>query len=354
MKKICILSRHATLAASSRLRTNQYVDFLVQAGYHVDVFPFFDECYLRNLYSTRRRNKFCLLKAYVKRFILLLRLGKYDCLWIEKELFPYLPGFVEHLITILNVPYVLDYDDATFHTYDNHKSSIIRFLLGKKLRPLIKNSFAVTVGNKYLADYAERVGASRIFLIPTVIDINKYLIDKKNISGDKFRVGWIGTPQTTKYLKDIIVALNALAKEIPLCLVLVGASDIGHVLFDVEYHQWSEYAEVEILNTIDVGLMPLPDEPWERGKCGYKLIQYMALGKPIIASPVGVNLDILENDVGLVATSSIEWRNALLNVFYSGDMRIRFSQNARRLVESEYNLNVTVPSVLEIFQLATK
>jgi glycosyltransferase involved in cell wall biosynthesis len=301
------------------------------------------------LYFSRKRNFQDIVGAYLGRCYDLISAKKYDLLWIEKEVFPYLPGIFDRLVKILDVPYILDYDDAIFHTYDKSRSSVIRGLLSNKLQALIKSSEGVFVGNSYLADYALMCGAKNVLEIPTVIDLERYVPVQRATGGETLRVGWIGTPQTTKYLGFAVDALRATHKKIPVTLVLIGASALGDVGFPIEHHEWTLDSEVELLNSIDVGIMPLPDAAWERGKCGYKLIQYMALGKPVIASPVGINTEIVTPLVGFLPRTIEEWSDAMIALYQSQSLRLSLSQNARTLVVEKYHTGVVAPQIIKFF-----
>ena len=347
--KLCLFSRHSRKGASSRLRTMQYLGHLSSKGISVDVFPFFNDLYLETLYKKHHRNVFLLILLYINRVKKILSVKKYHCIWIEKELLPFLPGWIEVLFIYFNVPYVLDYDDATFHTYDNHKYALIRFLLGGKLKKIIKNASVVIVGNSYLGEYMLKNGAKKVVIIPTVVDLQRYSRSPSKSTGG-IRIGWIGTPNTVKYLNDILASIQSISKLHDITLVLIGVTDINiNININIECHDWSENTEVSILNSIDIGIMPLPDQLWERGKCGYKLIQYMALGKPVVASPVGVNVDIVKPDVGFLATSLREWEEGLTLLCNSKELRVLFGNNARKSIRLNYTTQKTEGVLSDIF-----
>src|SRR5690606_38605673 len=173
---LLILSRQSTLAPSSRLRTFQYIPYLESHGATVDVASFFDEAYLKGYFSTGRKGFLDVLRAYVRRIAAVSSIRNYSMVWIEKEVFPFLPAIFEAVPSLVGVPYVVDYDDATFHTYDTSNNFLVRALLSDKLRPLIRGATAVTVGNKYLEDYVIRNGAKQAVRIPTVVDTRRYQV----------------------------------------------------------------------------------------------------------------------------------------------------------------------------------
>ncbi|RYY90749.1 MAG: glycosyltransferase family 1 protein [Chitinophagaceae bacterium] len=339
---LLILGRHSPQAASSRLRTHQFRPYFEAEGAQVTYSPFFDEDYLHHLYTTRGRRLKHILAAYMRRAGALLGAKTYDLLLIEKELFPYLPGPFEQLAKLTGAPWVLDYDDAYFHAYNQHRSRLVRYVLGNKLDSLIGGANLVITGNSYLRDYMSQHGARRTILQPTVLDIQRYKVQPEP-KVSPMRIGWIGTPETTKYLSIIFGTLARLNQVHPICLVTIGASPISDARFLIEQHPWTLESEADLLSTIHVGIMPLPDEPWERGKCGYKLIQYMACGRPVVASPVGMNVDLVRPAVGMLAANELEWYEALLSLCEDRNLCARMGRTGRRLVESDYSLQSVGP-----------
>jgi len=339
-----ILSRHARQAASSRLRTYQYIPFLSARGACVTSVPFFDEPYLDRLYRSGSRGMFDVLRAYSRRMSALTGIRRASVVWIEKELFPFLPGFVESLPSRLGVRYVVDYDDATFHTYDNNSNPLVRGLLANKLDNLLRGARAVTAGNAYLETYALARGARSVARVPTVVDLERYAV-RPEPPDNEIRVGWIGTPATTRYLELLRRPLRDVAGMRRIRLVTVGAAPLDDFGVPLEQHAWSANTEAELLSSLHIGVMPLQDGLWERGKCGYKLIQYMASGRPVIASPVGVSADIVTPGTGILAGDSASWSAALVRLIDDAALRQELGAAGRRLVETSYSLEIMAPKV---------
>ncbi len=351
MKELLILSRYGRLGASSRVRLFQYVPELEAHGFRVTLSPLLDDDYLRTLYSQDRRRPMDMVRAYAARLHQLMQARRYDLLWIEKEVLPFVPGLLESRLMPRRVPYVLDYDDATFHKYDRHASPVVQRLLGGKLHPLIAASTAVTAGNTYLAGYAERAGAGTVHIVPTVVDLARY--QPAEVPARKeMRIGWIGSPSTTPYLGMLKAPLEALAAEQPIRLVTIGAGTLPDIGIPTECHQWTEADESTLLAGCHLGIMPLPDEPWERGKCGYKLIQCMACGLPVVASPVGANPQIVTPDVGFLATSDEQWLDALRTLARDRTLGRQLGRAGRRSVERLYSLQTLAPIITDIMQRA--
>ena len=338
--RLLLLPRYGPLGASSRLRMYQYLPALEAAGFEVTVAPLFSDHYVESLYATGRRPWSDILVGYLKRLRALLQAGKVDVVWVEKELLPYLPAVCEHALSKAHVPYVVDYDDAVFHTYDQHRLPWVRALLGERLTPLISGAYAVTAGNAYLADYAQRHGAGRVEIVPTVVDLRRYDVLPEP-DDSIFRIGWIGSASTVKYLDQLREPLRQLARHGDVCLVTIGAPALKGLGVALEQHPWSADTEATLLATIHVGVMPLPDTPWERGKCGYKLIQYMACGRPVVASPVGINIDIVDASVGFLAKDTDSWIQALFNLQTHPELRKKMGLAARKKIEWQYSLQAT-------------
>lgn len=345
--KVLLLSRYASLGASSRVRFLQYLPYFKSQGVDVTVKPLFSNSYVRALYSGDSKwEEVC--KGYFSRVFILLTAYKYDLVIIEKELFPYMPATAERLLRWVGVRYLVDYDDATFHSYDLSNRSIIRRLLGKKIDVVMRCSSVVTAGNKYLAERAWQADAKNVEIIPTVVEASRYQIAQKAINEVPV-VGWIGTPKTSAYLQPLLPVFENIQKDIPVRFFAVGARQEDFEGTIVEAWPWTEETEVSSIQQFDIGIMPLKDSPWERGKCGYKLIQYMACGVAVVASPVGVNCEIVKQDVsGKLASLTDEWEKVLRDLLAAGPNIINsMGASGRKSIEDWYSLEVQAPRFLE-------
>jgi len=217
----------------------------------------------------------------------------------------------------------------------------------------MQHATTVVVGNNYLAEYARRVGARKIEYLPTVVDIDRYPISEKK--SKQFRIGWIGSPITAPYLGLVKDALYDVCQQTDARIVLIGAGERDFLPgLEKENLAWSEDSEVANIQSCDVGIMPLPDEPFAQGKCGYKLIQYMAAGLPVVASPVGVNARIVEQGkTGFLASSREEWKQALVTLYEDAGLRNSMGRAGRQKVEKEYTLQITAPRLLDILTKAS-
>lgn len=347
--RILFLTRYGYLGASSRYRFFQYFSFFRNEGFACKVSTLFDDVYLTNRYKFRKMKFSDLLRGLWRRLSALFSIHKYDLIVLEKEFIPFFLPLFERYLGIVGIPYIVDFDDAIFHRYDCNGNIIIRHLLGNKIKAVMRNAQCVVAGNEYLADYARKAGAKEVAIIPTVVDMSRYENYRKN-GKSVFTVGWIGSPTTSPYLKKIAAALAEVCKEGRARVILIGSGEITIPGVSFEIRDWSEDREIEYLRECDVGIMPLPDESWERGKCGLKLIQYMALGLPVVASPVGVNVDIVDDGInGYLVADIQEWISALCTLRDDPEKRRSMGQIGREKVKEKYSLQVNAPLFSRLF-----
>jgi glycosyltransferase involved in cell wall biosynthesis len=350
--RILLLTRYSRMGSTSRIRAYQYLPYLRAQGIKIIEAPLFGDEYLRRRYAGKPPRYERLFFAYLRRLAFFLRSFRFELLWIEKELLPSLPAWGEALLASGGVPYVVDYDDATFHWYDMHPNRAIRLLLRQKIDAVMRGAALVIVGNDYLAARARRAGAKRIEYLPSVVDLERYKL-ASGLGKDRqgFSIGWIGSPVTTHCLDLVGSALRQVCKEGNGRLIMVGAAQTRLEGIPVEIRTWSEDTEVADIQSFDVGIMPLADAPWERGKCGYKLIQSMACGKPAVASPVGINRQIIEHGVnGFLAATTREWVCALETLRENYRLRESMGLRARTKVEMAYSLQATAPRLLSLLR----
>lgn len=357
--KVLALTKYGRIGASSRLRFLQYSPWLERDGIRATVQALLSDEMLQIRYAQGRYGPLPLAKAYTNRWRALLGRRQFDVVWIEKEAVPWAPLWLERAL-LHGVPYVLDFDDAVFHNYDQHRNPWVRWLYGRRLDGLMAHAALVVGGNNYLAQRAHDAGAKWVEVLPTVIDLNRYSIPMRTVdlpsTDDVPRIVWIGSPSTTHYLKILREPLQALARSRRFVLRVVGGNEVDIPGVQVESVPWSEATEVNSISACDVGIMPLLDSLWERGKCGYKLIQYMACGLPVVASDVGVNPEIVQQGVnGFLARSPEDWRVALDRLLSDARLRAHMGQAGRQRVEQHYCLQCTGPLLAQwLHQTAVK
>jgi glycosyltransferase involved in cell wall biosynthesis len=348
MSDVLLLSRYERLGASSRMRSYQFLPALAAAGIDVAVRPMLDDAYLRARHAGRRPAGNVAL-AYVRRVRDVLANRDAPLVWIEYEALPWLPYALERALLAGGRPFIVDYDDAIFHRYGMHTSALVRGALGGKIDRLMRASACVIAGNDYLARRAREAGASRVETLPTVIDLERYRARTDHATQGPLVVGWIGSPSTTGYLRSVESPLRRLAERRPLRVVNVGGAPWRSAFFEVENRPWSEASEVEEMLRFDVGIMPLDDTPWSRGKCGFKLIQYMGCALPTVASPVGANVDIVEHGVtGFHAANDDQWVEALDSLARDTGLRRAMGLAGRERVRRHYSLAAVAPRLVAL------
>ena len=346
------MMRGGRLAASSRLRVLQFVPRLRALGWHVDTHALHDDDYIRNRYAGRwmpiARS---LPLRYLDRLRVVLEAGDYDLLWIGSEALPWLPAWCEKaLFKIVGKPVVIDFDDAVWVRYRECGIAPLRWALGRKVARLMAASDAVVAGSPEIAGYARESGARRVVAIPTVVDTRRYSAGARDPGGEPV-VCWIGTPSTAQMLDVAAQGFTEAAKKRRFRLRSIGARAPDWSGVATETLPWSEETEARDVGAATVGIMPLWDGPFQRGKCGCKLIQYMAAGLPVIASPVGVNRTIVRDGWnGYLAGTSAEWESALLRILDDPDRAREMGRHGRALVEREYSLDSAAPQLSALIE----
>jgi glycosyltransferase involved in cell wall biosynthesis len=346
--KILILPRYEPHGASSRYRFYQYIPYLNAKGWDVTVKPLLSNNYIKYLYDKRPLPISEIIQGYFKRIIQILNKKNFDLIWLQQELFPWIPSVFENILVRGNIKIVADYDDAFFHRYDQSKNLYIKSLLKNKIDSVMKYADIVLAGNNYLLERA-KLSNENVKLFPTVVDVNKFK-NSKPIKDDFFTIGWIGSPGTSKYLKLIEDALKEVSLDNDIRINLIGANKIKINGVAINHIKWDEYTEVEEISKFDVGIMPLPNNSWERGKCGFKLIQYLSCNLPVIGSPVGVNRDIIINGVnGFQANTTDEWIKYIRLLKNDKELISKMGKNGRNLVEENYSLQKNVVKIIDYF-----
>jgi len=349
--RVLLMPKYGKAGPSSRYRFYNYLGLFDTAGLKCSVRPLFNDNFVRQLYSRRRKNKPLAAWCYLKRIITLLTLFRYRLVIIEYELFPYFPTFFERLLRLTGIKYIVDYDDAIFSKYENG-GRLVRFFLGRKIQKVIKYSAATITGNNFLRTYAGKFNHN-VYLIPTVVSSARY--DAINIDGnsDEIVLGWIGSPETASYLIPFLSAFSRVQRD-NITLRLIGFDmNLTYLLsgLKVELVDWNEETEISEMKKFSAGIMPLTDDIWSRGKCGFKLIQYMACKLPVIASPVGANTEIVEDGItGLLATEIQEWVNAIHYLCDNSEKAMQMGLKGYEKFRRHYSLESVSGKYIELIK----
>ncbi len=348
--RILFLTRYTRLGASSRYRCYQFSGALRNRGHEVAFAPLLDDEYLHRLFSKRRRPLLRILFAYLRRFRDVIRAGGYDLAVLQFEAFPWMPVFLERLLFFFNRNVVLDLDDAWYEVYARN-----RFLKGK-IPWLMRRSRAVVAGSEGIANFSRRFN-DRTVLVPTVVDVRKYVPNHQESAQRTAEIVWIGSPATSKLLLPYRKVWQSISEAYPeVCFKFIGAGEQFR-LEGVRYRvvPWLEATEAEEVAMADIGIMPLQDEAFQRGKCALKIIQYMAAGLPVVASPIGANNDVVqEGETGFLPASEEEWVKALSAMIEDRALRRRMGNSGRKRAEQLYSIETAVPILEVVFSSAAE
>ena len=350
MKKKIITAylRYANRSASVRQRFLEYENELHINNYILEKKSLFSDKYFIGKIINSKLLLFSVIISCFKRIIQVLFQKKVNLIIIQGELLPYFPNLLERLIYFKKIPFILDIDDAFFHRYDNSKSLIVKFFLKKKFKFIFSKSKTVFAGSKYLKEYAIKNGAKNVIFLPTGVNCKKYDKFSSIKKNDTFSIVWIGSPSTTQYIIDILPPLNFVCLNNEAIIRLIGAKEIQTNYLPLESFEWSEQNEIYLINQCHLGIMPLSNNNWEKGKCGFKIIQYFASGIPVIASPVGANNQIVEHGKnGFLASTKEDWIK-YINFFKNNPNELKsYGINARKKVKEIYSTEVLKKKFLQ-------
>ena len=350
MIKVLGLALYGPLAASNRYRLGQYVAGLATMGVDLQIRHLLGDDYLRARFNGRSLPLVAMLKDGLARCEDLWHQNDYDAVMLQCELIPLMPGWLERVL--IRKPYLYDFDDAFYLKYRSGRMRLAEPLLGRKFDSVIMGASAVTAGNHVLANYAKRHNTNTHYL-PTVVDTTRYLPKTTSRDSPIFTVGWIGSPSTAIYLSELIAPLSVIGQEGAVRFIVIGGKAPKIPNVSVIELDWHEHAELDLINSFDVGVMPLPDDDWARGKCAFKLIQYMACALAVIASPVGANVDVVNAECGLLASTSQEWLDALRLMRDQPTVRAKMGEAGRARVVQDYSLHQNLPVLASVIRKVT-
>jgi glycosyltransferase involved in cell wall biosynthesis len=337
-----------------RFRIEQWDPRLRAAGIDLEYSPFSDERLGRVLKQRGRvaAKGWGVARSLGRRLREGWRAKQFDLVYMFREGALLGPALAERILAWSGVPYVFDFDDAVWIRYVSPANSYLSYLrFPGKTAGLCRRARHVMAGNRYLRDYALHFNPS-VSTVPTTIDTDKYRPLPARVPARPV-IGWTGSYSSEQYLEVVRPVLEGLRRRFEFRIVVIGGGSFRADGVEFEHRPWRSATETEDLADIDIGLMPLPDTDWERGKCGLKALQYMALGIPVVASPVGVNADIVvEGESGFLARTGDDWARALERLLTDSDLRRRLGGEGRATVERSYSAAVVAPRVAEIFRQA--
>jgi len=344
---------------SQRFRFEQYFAILSRHG-HTYVVQSFLTAQGWKIFLTKGHTflkMVALLSGFAKRFSMLFRIRQFDFVFIHREATPLGPPVVEWLLAkILRAKIIYDFDDAIWLTDRKNESRLFRGIKWRsKVKQICRWAFKVSCGNEYLCDYARKVN-QHVLYNPTTVDTE--MLHKPDEVGKAHRqgvvtIGWTGSHTTTKYLAGIEKVLGQIQESNSNVSLLVIADRRPSLTIPYVFTAWSADTEIEDLAKIDIGIMPLPDDEWSKGKCGFKAIQYMALEIPCVLSPVGVNTQIVRNGVtGFLCSTDSEWFQALSTLIKDAGLRRSMGEAGRQTIVENYSVSSNTRSFLSLFEKA--
>lgn len=338
-------------AGSQRFRFEQYFNVLKQNNFEITQKPFWSSNAWKILYKKGKQlsKSTYLIVGILKRFLLVFTLKKYDYIFIHRELFPVGPNFLIKWYAKFKIIY--DFDDAIWLPNFAANNKRFAFLKNyKQVELLCKSAFKISVGNFYLETYAQKFNLNTQ-IIPTTIDLNKLHTGVIDYNFNTLCFGWTGTHSTMKYLPDILPIMDELIKKYLFKLIVISDKHPDFERSYLEFIPWKKESEIDDLKKIHVGLMPLEDDEWSRGKCGFKALQYMSIGMPAIVSPVGVNIHIVENGVnGFLCHSLDDWERALEFCIQHTTEIEKLGLAAKNKIEENYSVTAITPKFLNLFK----
>lgn len=343
-KRILYIAPHRPgRSPGQRFRFEQFLPFLELNGFEITYSYIVNEWDDRIFYQQGKylQKIFIGLKAFIIRMRDVMRANKYDIVFVYREAHFIGTTFFEKLLAKGKAKMIFDFDDAIWLNDTSDANSNLKWLKKpEKTGKIIELCDHVIVGNNFLAGYARQF-SSNVQIIPTVINTELYQ-SKKERTTNAINIGWTGSTTTIKHFELAIPFLKEIKNKYgsKIRIKLIVDAPYSNQELDVEHIPWDKSREVEDLDSIDIGIMPLPDNDWSRGKCGFKGIQYMGLGKPAIMSPVGVNTEIIQDGVnGFLASTNSEWVEKLTKLIESEELRFKMGKLARETIEQRYSLN---------------
>lgn len=345
--RVLFLPKYPEEGASSRYRVYQFLPYLRSYGIEGDVSPFYTAEDFRLLGQSGQtgRKAMGLVKAVVRRFWALRQVARYDLVYFQREALPLGPLWIERLLRTMGVPMVFDLDDALFIFRPNRRTKLFNFFKSSdRIGRIIGKMDAVCAANEFIAEYA-RQSCTHVYNIPGAEDMTRYEVSPLAKDDAMFSLGWIGSPSTEHYLELIKPDLKRLAAEIPnMRFVIVGGRDFECDGVNVVHLKWSLATELAHVRGFDVGLMPLPDNEWSRGKCGGKGRVYMAAGVTPVVTAIGYNLELIKHgETGILVQPGDDWVEPILDLYRDPDKRAQIAANAQEYVRATLSIDGIAP-----------
>ncbi|HEY9176178.1 MAG TPA: glycosyltransferase [Flavipsychrobacter sp.] len=341
-------------APSQRFRVELFEPYLQEAGIEYSIAPFISARIWDILYKkgSAIQKATGILKGYIKRLkTVLFDVHQYDYVFVHREAAPMGPPVFEWIVAKLwRKKIIYDFDDAIWIPNTSSENRLASWLKSFwKVQYICKWSHTVVGGNEYLCNYARRYN-DNVVLIPTCVDMDKMHNGVKEHTSGQVTIGWTGSHSTIPYLDEIMDVLLYAEQELNTKFILIANKKPELPLRNWEFIPWNETTEITDLLKIDIGVMPLKDDAWSEGKCGFKLIQYLSLGIPAVASPVGVNKVIVDEGInGYLCSTPDEWKSALESLVSDTGFRKKAGMAGRLKMQQQYSIAANKEKFIRLF-----
>ena len=342
-------------APSQRFRFEQYLDILTAHGHQYRLAPFLSVATWNILYKPGQTAAKALgiLAGFARRVGLLFTVPQYDFVFVHREAAPVGPPVLEWLLAkVLRKKLIYDFDDAIWLANTSEANKIAAGVKWHhKVDAICRWAYKNSCGNAYLAGYARQFNP-RAIVNPTTIDtVHLHNQVRDQAAPGRLVIGWTGTHSTLKYLGQVVPVLARLEAEgLDFEFRVISNQPPAFPLRSLVYLPWRKETEIADLLGFHIGLMPLEDDPWAKGKCAFKALQYMALGVPPLVSPVGMNTEVVQHGQnGFVCATPQEWEASLRRVLADAVLRQQLGAAARATIEQRYSVVANTPGFLALF-----
>jgi glycosyltransferase involved in cell wall biosynthesis len=341
------------VAPGQRYRIEQWAPYLRESGVDVLFEPFAGAALSSVLYRPGHyaRKAWLMTRAWLAGIERAWRASEFDAVFLHREASLIGPALLERLGRWRNPRLIYDFDDAIWLRYVSPKNRYLSYLKAPgKTRALCQMAAAVTVGNEHLAQYARRYNRN-VTVIPSTVSMSEYRPAPQHKERGELIIGWTGSHSSVQYLKLIEGALQTLARHRSFRLRVIGVEGLSIAGVKVECIPWRAETEVADLWPLDVGIMPLWDDPWTSGKCAMKAIQYLGVGVPAVVSPIGANSEVVEDGVtGFHARTEQDWVRLLDRCLDDGALRSRLGHAGRAVVAARYSAETQAPRLGDLLR----
>lgn len=340
------------VSPSQRFRIEQFEPFLSSKGIIFDTYPFIGKQTYKIFYKRGFffQKAFGVLVGFLRRFGFLFKAYQYDYIFIQRMATPIGPPIYEWILAkLLRKKLIFDFDDAIWIPDSSGASWLMQIAKCYwKIKDICRWSYKISAGNEYLERWARRYNKNTV-IIPTCVDTQQRYRFLHQHQDKKVTIGWTGSHSTLRFLNIIYPVLQKLEQTHDFTFLVICDRPPDFSLQSMQFLPWNEVSEIEDLMKIDIGIMPLEVDAWSEGKCGFKLIQYLALGIPAVASPVGVNKKIVTMDNGFLCGTEEDWYNALATLIHDAQLREKMGCSGRKKILDEYSIQEKATDFLSLF-----